>query len=199
MDVKNVEIFYSKQAKFYNFTRRFFLFDRKKAIKLLNIKPKDKILDFACGTGVNISLLIKNNPSGNIFGIDYSKSMLEIARKKYPKVKFIERDVSKFYFKKKFDKIISAYSITIIDDWKNAIINAKKSLNKNGKIVILDFYKWQWPIKYFYPLFKWWLLKHGVDPEKEIIPFLQKHFKIVNVYVLNSGYNFIAVVEMPFN
>ncbi len=164
-----------------------------------NLKSSDKILDFACGTGLNVSYFVKKLPTGNITGIDYSNSMLKIAKNKYPEVNFVQADVSKYKFGKKFDKIFSTYSISMINNWEKSIVNAKNSLKKNGSLIILDFYRWRGFIKIFYPLFKWWLFRHGVDPEKNIVSFLKKNFKRVDVNVLKSGYDFIVIASGPKN
>lgn len=197
MNLEKIDKIYRIHSKFYDLTRPFFLFNRKKAIELLNIHKQDKIIDLACGTGLNISLLLKKISSENILGIDYSEAMLKKAREKYPNVKFIKRDVSAYKFSKKVDKIISSYSLSIIDDWEKTIINAKNSLKDKGTFIILDFYKWNGAIKIFYPIFKWYLNKYGVDPEKNLESCLKENFKKVEMKILNSGYNFIAVAKFP--
>lgn len=195
--LKKTEKIYNIHSKFYDLTRPFFLFNRKKAIQLLNVTKQDKIIDLACGTGLNIPLLLKNTSSENILGIDYSEAMLRKARKKYPNIKFIRGDVSIYNFSEKADKIISTYALSMIDDYEKTILNVKNSLKKNGAFVILDFYKWGGIIKIFYPIFKSWLKKYGVNPEKNLESYLKKNFEKVEIRVLNSGYNFIAIAKYP--
>ncbi len=195
--LEKTEKIYNTHSKFYDLTRKFFLFNRKKAIELLDVQKQDKIIDLACGTGLNIPLLLKKTSSENIFGIDYSEAMLKKARKKYPDVKFFRGDASDYNIFYKFDKIICTYSMSMIDDWKKTILNAKNSLKDNGIFVILDFYKWNGTIKLFYPIFKSWLEKYGVNPEKNLESYLKENFEKVEMNVLNSGYNFIAVAREP--
>lgn len=188
---------YKTHAKFYDLTRKFSLFNRKKAVELLDVQKQDKILDLACGTGLNISLLLKKTSSENILGIDYSEAMLRKAGEKYPNIKFIQGDVSAYKFSKKVDKIICTYAISMIDNYEKTIFNVKNSLKDNGVFVILDFYKWNGVIKPFYPIFKSWIKKYGVNPEKNLEFCLKENFKKVEIHVLNSGYNFIAVAREP--
>lgn len=197
MEIKNLEKFYGKQYKVYDFTRKFFLFNRKKSIDLLNIRKGEKVIDLSCGTGLNIPFLLQKTQSKNILGIDYSPSLLKIAREKYPDVRFVEGDVSNYKFSKKADKIISSYSISMIDDWKKTIINVKKSLKNDGIFLILDFHPWKGPKKIVYPLFRLWLRQHGVNTEKKVIPFLKKHFANVDIHLLGNGYNYIAIAKNP--
>ena len=55
----------------------------------LEIKPGDTILDVGTGTGILIPYLNQNlKGKGRIEAVDYSKEMIKIARKKYPKKQF---------------------------------------------------------------------------------------------------------------
>ena len=199
MKALKLEEFYKLHSKFYDFTRQFFLFDRQKAVDFLDVKPNDKVIDLACGTGLNIPLLLKRTTPAKIIGIDYSRSMLAIARRKYPGVRFIEGDVSAYEFHEKVDKIICTYSLSMIDEWEKAISNAIQALKEGGTLVVLDFHPWRGIFKVFYPFFKWWLGKHGVYPEKQITSLLRNHFRDVEEKVLHSGYSFIVVAKHPLS
>ena len=193
MKLQNLEKFYSIHSKFYDATRWMFLLNRKKALSLLKFNKKDKILDLACGTGLNIPYLIKKISPKNILGIDYSKSMLEKARRKYPKVKFIQGNVSTFRFNQKFDKIVCTYSLSMIESWKETIRNVRKHLKKDGVFLVLDFHRWQGIIKPAYPIFRWWLSLHGVDSDRNYLPEIKKNFRRVEEKVINSGYNSVIL------
>lgn len=197
MKISGLEEFYGSQSKFYDLTRPFFLFSRRRAIKALDIKPNDRILDFACGTGMNIPLLLKNTAPGSIVGIDYSRSMLAVARRKYPGVKFIEGDIAAYDFDGKFDRIICTYSLSMVDEYEKAIFNAARILKEDGTFVILDFHSWRGIGRIFYPMFRWWLMKHGVDQEKPIVSLLKKYFRHVEEVVLNGGYNSFVIARLP--
>lgn len=197
MKISGLEEFYRSQSKFYDLTRPFFLFGRKKAIRFLDVKPNDKILDLACGTGLNIALLLNRTTPDKITGIDYSPSMLAVARRKYPEVKFIEGDIAAYEFDRKFDKIICTYSLSMVDEWEKAILNASRALKEDGTFVVLDFHPWRGVGRIFYPVFRWWLMRHGVDQEKPIAASFKKHFRHVEEVVLNGGYNVIAIAKFP--
>jgi len=198
MEITRLEKFYKIHARFYDYTRPLFLLNRRKAINFLNVQPNDKVIDFACGTGLNIALLLTKAVNGKIIGIDYAESMLKVAKRHYPKAEFIQGDISEFRFKEPADKIICTYSLSMTEEWQKAIINMKSALKPEGILVILDFhYPWRRILRVFYPVFKWWLQKHGVDPEKPIIEFLKRHFDYVEERVLNFGYNYIAIVKSP--
>jgi ubiquinone/menaquinone biosynthesis C-methylase UbiE len=58
---------------------------------------KGKILDLGCGSGRNFSAI-----KGEIYGIDFSKKMLEFASKKDPKANLIKSSVTIIPFKDNF-------------------------------------------------------------------------------------------------
>ncbi|WP_158551532.1 methyltransferase domain-containing protein [Rhodohalobacter sp. SW132] len=50
-------------------------------IRLADIQPGERVLDVACGTGVDTRLAApKNGPSGSITGLDINPGMLVVAR-----------------------------------------------------------------------------------------------------------------------
>src|SRR3989344_6804973 len=97
MELNKLEKFYRMHSRFYDLSRPFFLLNRKSALSKLQFNKSDSVLDMACGTGLNIKLLLeKGIDVKKIVGVDYSESMLKIARNKYPNVKFVKADVSSF-------------------------------------------------------------------------------------------------------
>ena len=66
------------------------------------IPEGSKVLELGCGTG---ELLHTVKPSIGV-GIDFSENMLNIAREKYPDLKFILADAEDFTLKEKFDYVI---------------------------------------------------------------------------------------------
>ena len=66
----------------------------KEAISRYGV-AKDVAIDIACGTG-NITYFLLDAGFGTVVGIDNSKSMLTIARKKLPQATFIHGDIRQF-------------------------------------------------------------------------------------------------------
>jgi len=78
----------------------------KEIIRRHEIRGK-RLLDLACGTGQPIRYLIRSG--FEVVGLDRSKAMLEIAREKFPEVKFIEGEIQNFQVDEKFDIVTSFY------------------------------------------------------------------------------------------
>ena len=147
------------------------------------------ILDIGCGRGKLISALsnkyhLKNLP----IGIDIVKHKI-----RDKKIKFINTSAVT-YLKKtklKFDLILFKQSIHFfkLSEIKTLILNARKILNKNGKIIILslDIKKNDWPK---FKSFKLKLSK-SLKKDEKIISFIKsilKEFKM-------SNYNFRVVLK----
>jgi len=188
-----IKKFYARQAPLYDLTRRLFLFSRKTAVDALELNDGDRVLDIGCGTGLNFPFILQKAEAENIVGIDFSKEMLERAKRKY-QVRLVEGDAADYQFGEPFDKIICSYAISLMDDWEKVIENASRSLRSGGTFVILDFSRWT-RAKAAYSVCKWWLHRHGVDPERNVGPVLGRYFTDVDTRVLHSGYNSVVVAK----
>jgi len=97
---------YQGTAKYYDF-----LESKKRMVKEISFlvkhlkKAKVKtILDVGCGTGIYLIGLKKKG--FDVEGLDLSKSMLKEVRKKDPKIKLYNQDMSSFKINKKYDSIL---------------------------------------------------------------------------------------------
>lgn len=109
---------------------------------LIKKSKETKILDIEVGTGLLTDELYKKG--GQIYGIDFSGKMLELAKQKMPKGKFYCYDFKHGLPKDldgiKFDYIVSSYVIHHLDDEEkvNFILKLKGILKENGKIIIAE-------------------------------------------------------------
>ncbi|MFV0563501.1 class I SAM-dependent DNA methyltransferase [Malaciobacter mytili] len=106
----------------------------KKAISF--VKNRGNALDIGCGcTGRFIELLL--NEGFIPIGLDISDKMLNIARKKHPKVHFIQADICKFKLSGKYDFISAWDSIWHIPllEQRNVLYKIIESLNVGGVFI----------------------------------------------------------------
>lgn len=87
----------------------------------LGCRPRARILDLCCGTGLSTKALVRQYPSAEIVGLDASAGMLEKARRKQElsRVRFVEGDA--MYprgagLAGPFDAILMAYGIRNMPD-----------------------------------------------------------------------------------
>lgn len=109
---------------------------------IVHKREKAKILDIGFGTGILTKRLYDDGYE--IYGIDFSQNMIEIAKEKMPLASLIKYDFSKGLPEEikdnSFDYIISTYAMHHLEDAeKNEFIEKLENyLNRDGKIIIGD-------------------------------------------------------------
>ncbi len=144
---------YRKRAKHYNFTANFYAYlvgfrewkYRKRAVKALNLKYGDTVVEICCGTGLNFPLLQNEvGPEGKIIGVDLTDAMLDQARRRveengWSNVELVPSDAAKFQFPPKVDGIISTFALAIVPEFDEVIRNGCMALSPGSRWVIMDF------------------------------------------------------------
>lgn len=98
------------------------------------------VLDVGCGDGKISSKISTLVPNGLVIGIDSAKSMVEFSRKKFctqnTNLSFHTCKAEEIYFNNYFDLIVSFACLHWVKDQLSFLINAKKALKNNGKIIL---------------------------------------------------------------
>ncbi len=128
-------------------------------------------LDFGCGTGISIELLLEivEEP----YACDISEKLLNIAKHKYPNVNYIKCEGLANEFRDFFDVIIS---ITVLQDVENplGVLYLFKQILQDHGIVILSVLKKK-GISYWKPIVKEYFNILWFDEEdKDFVFFLSK-------------------------
>ena len=117
----------------------------KEAIKLMKIRPFDRIFDLGTGTGRNACLMMKYlSKEGELIGTDISGEMISRFKKKcanFPNAKIIYARVDQSLpFEEEFDKVFISFVLHGFPQAVRETItdNAYKALKKNGEFHILD-------------------------------------------------------------
>ncbi len=109
-------------------------------VKSLNIKPHDNVLDLCCGTGDLAGLIKSLYPQACVTGIDFSENMLDIAKDKYPNIKFFQGDATNLpYQDNTFDIVTMGFGLRNIQNAEKAVEEVYRILKPNGKFLHLDF------------------------------------------------------------
>ena len=115
------------------------------------ISPDETVLDIACGTGELERLLLQKNPQQRITGVDISEEMLNTATQKlsaYSQVSWQTARASELPFgDRSFDVVMCASAFHYFDDPIASLVEMKRVLKPDGRIVILDWCKDYWGCK----------------------------------------------------
>jgi ubiquinone/menaquinone biosynthesis C-methylase UbiE len=128
---------------------------RTRAIELLELRPGAKILDVACGTGVNFAPLEQRiGPSGRLVGVDLTPQMLGRARARatshdWHNVRLYESDAAQLSAKRlealsalgpdeQFDAALCTLGLSVIPDWQRAWLAMLSVVRPGGRVAVMD-------------------------------------------------------------
>jgi ubiquinone/menaquinone biosynthesis C-methylase UbiE len=142
---------YRKKAKHYDITSRLYpapgypqRAQRLRSVQALGLRPGDSVIDMACGTGLNFSLLEKAvGPGGRIVGVDLTDAMLarakdRIAANGWSNISLVQADAAGFGFPSGVNAILSTYAMTQVPECAEVIAHGAAALSAGGRWVVLD-------------------------------------------------------------
>jgi ubiquinone/menaquinone biosynthesis C-methylase UbiE len=142
---------YRKKAKHYDLTSRLYpapgypqRAQRVLAIQALGLRTGDSVVDVACGTGLNFSLIQEAiGPGGQIIGVDLTDAMLAQARDRvqangWSNVSLVQADVAEFDFPSEVDAILSTYALSQVPECAEVIAHGAAALSAGGRWAVLD-------------------------------------------------------------
>lgn len=193
-----VQRFYRHQARLYDLTRWAFLYGRQRAIELLSLRPHSRVLELGCGTGLNFRHILTHlDPNkGRLVGVDFSEDMLRRAARRvaahdWRNITLLQGDAEHLSLNEQFDGILFAYSLSMIPDWQVALERARQHLQPGGRLVVLDFGRFnRWgPLA---PLARAWLRFNRVETGRPYEACLARLFDNPRLESHLGGYYFIA-------
>lgn len=112
-------------------------------IDLLNIQPDTRVLEIGFGPGVAIEYAAERAPQGHVSGIDYSKTMVQIARKRNASairtglVDLTYGDVRSLpYEDEAFDRAVTIHCIYFWAEPITCLREVRRVLRTNGVLAI---------------------------------------------------------------
>ena len=142
---------YRKKAKHYDTTSRLYPVpgypqqaQRVRTVQALRLRPGDSVVDVACGTGLNFSLIEQAvGPEGRIVGVDLTDAMLARARQRiesngWHNVSLVQADAARFDFPAEVDAIVSTYALSHVPECGDVIAHGAEALSPGGRWVVLD-------------------------------------------------------------
>jgi ubiquinone/menaquinone biosynthesis C-methylase UbiE len=142
---------YRKKAKHYDITSQFYPVpgypqraQRLRAVQALGLGPGDSVVDIACGTGLNFSLIEQViGPNGRIVGVDLTDAMLAQAQDRietngWSNISLVQADAAEFDFPTEVDAILSTYALSHVPESGDVIAHGAAALSRGGRWVVLD-------------------------------------------------------------
>jgi phosphatidylethanolamine/phosphatidyl-N-methylethanolamine N-methyltransferase len=179
MDYETIKRAYAILSPVYDFLfDKVFYPGRVAAIKLLEIKPDDRVLEVGVGTGLNLPLYPRDC---DVTGIDISEEMLRKANERVrtcgmTHTKLMVMDGSKLDFPdNSFDRVIATYVISAVPDPVKTLLEMRRVCKPSGTLVILNHFKSDNPvIGMFEKLLAPVCTKIGFDTELKLMPLLER-------------------------
>lgn len=140
-----IQQMFNNIAPFYDFLNNIISFYthlliKTKSIETLKIKPYSHVLDLCCGSGDMGNTIFKKYKCINIFGVDFSDKMLEIAKKKNKSIKYFKMDAVNLDFDDNyFDFVVMSFGLRNIEDKKACLKEIYRVLKPGGCFLQLDF------------------------------------------------------------
>jgi len=199
MTLDTVRRTFTAWAPFYDATHAWPLPLRREARLALGVQRGERVLDVACGTGLNFSHLRELvGEEGYVLGVDVTPAMLDIARQRiarrgWKNVEVREVDAAQLPFlDASFDKAICTFALSIIPDHVRAIEEARRVLVPGGRFVSLEMR----PRPHNVP---GWLKPLAgicaVDMSHRTLNELRRAFTDVQVHKYWMGFFFVAVAK----
>ena len=118
----------------------------KRVVDKMNVQLGQSILDLGSGTGRNTCFIARKiGLDGSILGLDISKEMLSLSRKRcqsYPNVEFREQRIEMpLTYLEEFDKVFISFVLHGFEDTQKVgiISNAYRALKPEGAFCIFDY------------------------------------------------------------
>src|SRR3954465_2060533 len=142
---------YRKKAKHYDVSSRLYPApgyphpaQRRRAVRALGLRPGDRVVDIACGTGLNFAPIEEAiGPDGRIVGVDLTDAMLAQAEDRrdangWSNISLVQADAASFDFSTGVDAILCTYALTQVPECAEVIAHGTAALSGGGRWVVLD-------------------------------------------------------------
>lgn len=202
--------FYAPQADSYDRFRERLLHGREQLIGKLPLVEGAHIVDLGGGTGRNIEYF-GNRVSRirNYDVVDLCEPMLERARKRsarYPQLRAIHADATRWKPAGDADIVILSYALTMIPNWRAAIVNALSMLKSGGMLAVVDFYvaaenplpgcsRHSWLTRRFWPT---WFGHDGVRLDSAQLPTLCGVLPTCELTETRASVPYLPFLRVPY-
>lgn len=193
---------YDGMARAYAATGQLIAAHRQQASAALGVQPGERILDLACGPGVNFKSILKDLGTGGLLvGLDYSSGMLEqaqqrVKRNEWSNVTPLLGDAARMPFSDcAFDRVLGSYSFSVIPGYQHALEEVARVLKPGGTLVVIDGKQSTGPLRFLNPLVKLLARAPASDLTRPLTDAIAQRFPVVRTTEYDCGFTFLAVAH----
>ena len=172
---EQVAAMFDKVAKRYDVTNDVLSLGRTRSwrravVAAVEPQPGQRILDLAAGTGSSTLPLVQ--AGADAVACDFSAGMIEVGRKRYPEVTFVQGDALQLPFAdEEFDAVTISFGLRNVNNTQTALREMLRVTKPGGRLVICEFSHPTWkPLRHIYMRYlmralPWIATKVSSDPE----------------------------------
>ncbi len=129
---------YDLYAEFYDQKSAYLdSFEGHALLKMMKALKGKRVLDLGCGTGRIVPELLKT--ANEVVGLDTSKKMLEVAKKKFPNVEFVCGEAKALPFEdESFDAVVATFLIVHIPNPEICFEEVYRVLKPGGVFLVTN-------------------------------------------------------------
>ena len=156
-----------------------------------HIPPHQNVIELGSATGDLLQALL---PASGM-GIDFSQCMVEIARKKYPYLRFETDDIEDLKTQETFDYIVMSDVIGSLADVWTALRNLRSLCHSESLVLITHYNYWWEPVLRFVTM----LGIKAKQPLQHWLPLrdIENLLQLNGLRVVQSGYAILLPVRIP--
>jgi demethylmenaquinone methyltransferase/2-methoxy-6-polyprenyl-1,4-benzoquinol methylase len=119
------------------------------------LQPGGSALDICTGTGDLAGVLAgRVGERGEVVGVDFCPAMLERARLKYPRLRFVEGDALRLPLEGgRFDAATMAFGLRNLVDTRAGFAEMKRVLRPGGRALVLELTRPSGPLRFLYYIY----------------------------------------------
>lgn len=111
---------------------------RIQTVRALAPETGERILDIAAGTGTSSAAIAR--AGADVVAADFSPGMIEVGRRKHPKIEFVQADAMALPFRTgEFDAVTISFGLRNVRDPRKALKEMYRVLKPGGRLVVCEF------------------------------------------------------------
>lgn len=111
---------------------------RYQTVRAIAPQKGERILDVAAGTGTSAAAIARSG--AEVVALDFSEGMIEVGRKRHPKIEFVHGDAMALPFAaNSFDAVTISFGLRNIKNPHKALKEMLRVLKPGGRVVVCEF------------------------------------------------------------